>query len=51
MDQSIKVEEDEVEVNVCYPAYVIAGVKESLKQADEGKLTPYTGCRDMLNLS
>ncbi|MFI5161818.1 MAG: DUF2683 family protein [Sphingobacteriales bacterium] len=32
-----------------YPEYVIDGVKESLKQADEGKLTPYTGIKDMLN--
>ena len=34
-----------------YPAYVIEGVKESLKQADEGKLTPFTGIRDMLQKS
>jgi hypothetical protein len=33
-----------------YPDYVIAGVKESLKQADLGQLTPYTGIADMLNL-
>jgi hypothetical protein len=32
-----------------YPDYVINGVKESIKQAEEGKLTPYTGIRDMLN--
>ena len=32
-----------------YPDYVVRGVKESLKQANEGKLTPYTGIRDMLN--
>jgi hypothetical protein len=32
-----------------YPDHVIKGVKESLKQADEGKLTPYTGIKDMLN--
>jgi hypothetical protein len=34
-----------------YPDYVIKGVKESLKQAEEGELTPYTGIKDMLNLS
>jgi len=33
-----------------YPDYVVKGVKESLKQAGEGKLTPYTGVRDMLGL-
>lgn len=32
-----------------YPDYVVKGVKESLKQADEGKLTSYTGFRDVLN--
>jgi hypothetical protein len=32
-----------------YPGYVINGVKESLKQAKDGKLTPYTGIKDMLN--
>ncbi|WP_413665980.1 DUF2683 family protein [Mucilaginibacter sp. Mucisp86] len=31
-----------------YPNHVVKGVKESLKQADEGKLTPYTGFRDVL---
>jgi hypothetical protein len=34
-----------------YPDHVVQGVKESLKQAKEGKLTPYTGVRDMLGLS
>jgi hypothetical protein len=33
-----------------YPEHVVIGVKESLKQDDEGKLTPYTGIRDMLDL-
>ncbi len=33
-----------------YPAHVINGVKESLKEAEEGHLTPYTGIRDMLNV-
>ena len=28
-----------------YPDYVIKGVKESLKQAEEGELTPYTGLK------
>ncbi len=32
-----------------YPDYVFNGVKESLKQAEEGKLTPYTGIKNMLN--
>ena len=31
-----------------YPEHVIIGIKESLKQAEEGQLTPYTGIRDML---
>jgi predicted nucleotidyltransferase len=30
--------------------YIIDGVKESLKQADEGKLTGYTGIRNMLDM-
>ena len=34
-----------------YPDHVIKGVKESLKQADEGKLTPYKGIKDMLKLA
>jgi Protein of unknown function (DUF2683) len=34
-----------------YPDYVVQGVKESLKQTKEGKLTPYTGVRDMPGLS
>ena len=37
--------------NDLYPEYVIEGVKESLKQAEEGKLTPFTGVRDMLRQS
>ncbi len=37
--------------NEIYPDYVVKGVKESLKQAKEGKLTQYTGVRDMLGLS
>lgn len=35
--------------NDIYPDYVIEGVKESLKQAEEGKLTPFTGARDLLS--
>jgi len=31
-----------------YPDYVIKGVKESLKQAEEGQLIPFTGISDML---
>jgi hypothetical protein len=31
-----------------YPQHVIGGVKESLKQANEGELTHFTGIRDML---
>jgi hypothetical protein len=34
-----------------YPDHVINGVKESLKEAREEQLTPYTGIRDMLNLA
>ncbi|WCT13060.1 DUF2683 family protein [Mucilaginibacter jinjuensis] len=33
-----------------YPAHVVEGVKESLKETDQGQLTPYTGIADMLNL-
>lgn len=33
-----------------YPDYVVEGVKKSLQQAKDGKLTPYTGIKDMLNL-
>jgi len=32
-----------------YPDHVIDGVKQLLKQADEGELTPYTGIKSMLN--
>lgn len=32
-----------------YPEHVIEGVKESLQQAEDGKLTPYTGIRYLLN--
>jgi hypothetical protein len=32
-----------------YPDHVIQGVKESLKQADEGQLIPFTNIKDMLN--
>ncbi len=31
-----------------YPEHVINGVKESLLEADEGKLSPYRGIKDML---
>lgn len=34
-----------------FPDHVIKGVKESLKQADEGLLTPYKGIKDMLNMA
>jgi hypothetical protein len=33
-----------------YPDHVVTGVKESLKQADEGKLTSYKGIKNMLDL-
>jgi hypothetical protein len=33
-----------------YPDHVVKGIKQSLKEADEGKLTPYTGVKDMLNM-
>ena len=32
-----------------YPKPVIEGVRESIKEADAGRLTPYTGIRNMLN--
>jgi hypothetical protein len=35
---------------VSYPSHVIEGVKKSLKQADNGQLTPYTGIKNMLSL-
>jgi hypothetical protein len=34
-----------------YPDHVINGVKESLKQSDEGELMPYTEIKDMLGLA
>lgn len=34
-----------------FPHHVIKGVKESLEQAEEGKLIPYNGIKDMLNLA
>jgi hypothetical protein len=34
-----------------YPEHVIRGVKESLQQAEEGKLTPFKGIKDMLDLA
>jgi hypothetical protein len=37
--------------SIVYPDSVINGVKESLKQADDGLLTPYTGIKDMLNMA
>ncbi|RYY06682.1 MAG: hypothetical protein EOP43_05595 [Sphingobacteriaceae bacterium] len=33
-----------------YPQHVINGVNESVKQANEGFLTPFTGTKDMLIL-
>jgi hypothetical protein len=33
------------------PDQVVKGVKESLKQADEGLLTPYTGVKAMLDMA
>jgi hypothetical protein len=32
-----------------YPQQVIEGIKTSLKQAEDGKLTPYKGISDMLD--
>jgi hypothetical protein len=34
-----------------YPDHVIDGVKEAITQADNGALIPFTGIRDMLNLT
>jgi len=34
-----------------YPDHVISGVKESLKQAEDNQLKPYTGIKNMLNLA
>jgi hypothetical protein len=33
-----------------YPHHVIDDVRESLKQAEESKLIPYNGIKDMLNI-
>ena len=33
-----------------YPEKVIHGVKDSIKQVEQGQLTPYTGIKDMLGL-
>jgi len=38
------------ELTPTYPAYVIEGLKDSLKEAANGKLTPYTGIRNMLDI-
>ncbi|MES2428876.1 MAG: DUF2683 family protein [Bacteroidota bacterium] len=37
-----------VQQNEEYPDHVIKGVKLSIKQADEGLLTPYAGIKKML---
>ncbi len=37
-----------VQQNEEYPDHVIKGVKSSIKQADEGLLTPYAGIKKML---
>ena len=34
-----------------YPEHVINGVKESLEQVEDGRLTPFTGIKDMLNMA
>jgi len=33
-----------------YPDYVITGIKESIEQAEENKLTSYKGVKEMLDL-
>jgi len=33
------------------PDHIVKGVKESLKQADEGLLTPYTGVKALLDMA
>jgi len=33
-----------------YPVYVTDGVRESLRQAEEGQLTAYNGIKDMLGM-
>lgn len=33
-----------------YPLQVMEGVTQSLGQANEGQLTPYTGIKDMLSM-
>ena len=32
-----------------YPTQVVQGIQDSLKQAEKGQLTSYTGIKDMLN--
>jgi hypothetical protein len=38
------------EQHYAYPDHVIKGVKESLKQANEGLLTPFVSVREMLGI-
>ena len=32
------------------PEYIITGVRESLKQAEQDRTTPYTGIKEMIGL-
>jgi hypothetical protein len=34
-----------------YPDFVVNGVKQSLRQADQGKLIPFIGIRSMLTFA
>jgi hypothetical protein len=34
-----------------YPDFVVNGVKQSLRQADQGQLIPFIGIRSMLNFA
>lgn len=33
-----------------YPEYVIKGINESKTQADDGKISPFSGVKDMLKM-
>ncbi|GAA4807031.1 hypothetical protein GCM10023231_40280 [Olivibacter ginsenosidimutans] len=47
--KAMKIPFEEKKEDFFYPEYVIDGVKESLKQANNGNLIQYTGIENMLN--
>ena len=40
-----------VQKSQVYPEHVINGVKESLEQVEDERLTPFSGIKDMLNMA